>query len=112
MMAVQVLDAEGHCSPPKPQLVDALPMDLIDRAFGRLRKAAANDHELGLAAAYVGVLGEWAEPRKQGVWTAEHRAAGSNARTSEELMRSIGDYFEAHPTWWFDTPRFDPKSSG
>jgi hypothetical protein len=106
MMAVKILDDQGNCSSPGPVWIDALPLKLIERAFGRLSKAGTKDDEIGLVAAYVGRMGRQVEPSKPGTWTAEHRAAGTNPRLSRNLLASIADYFEAHPEWWLETPRF------
>jgi hypothetical protein len=106
-MAVTVLDNEGHVSQPRTEIVDHLPMDLIHRAFGRLQRASSDD-EIGLVAAYVRHRDSLVDPRETGIWTAEHRPARANPRPNDELLNSIAEYFEAKPTWWFDTPRFDP----
>ncbi len=107
MMAVTVLDKQGRVSEPRTELIDCLPADLIDRAFGRLQKAASDD-EVGLVAAHVGHTDSAIGPKRTGIWTASHRPAMPNPKSSDALLRSIAEYFEAEPTWWFDTPRFDP----
>jgi hypothetical protein len=107
MMAVTILDEGGNCTTLEPVWINALPLQLIERAFGRLSKAGANDDEIGLVAAYVGRIGRQVETSKPSTWTPEHRVAGNNPKLNRNLLASIADYFEARPDWWLDTPRFD-----
>ena len=104
----KVLDSFGNLGEPSTEKIDFLPLDLVDRAFGRLQRGCPDDR-LGLAAAYVRNEDHVLAEQHSGTWNAECRPASLNPNFQTDLLDAISAYLQARPNWWFDTPRFDPE---
>lgn len=78
--------------------VDAMPLNLIDRSFGRLK--ANRTHEgLGLIAAYVSI-------GRDGHWEPSGEPALRNKKTSPATLQGINDFYQNSYKQFFDTPKF------
>ena len=105
MMGYQVLDQYGKVGEQFFQRIDTLPIQLINRAYGRLEKACKRA-ELGLTSAFVRYANpEVARRHAKSTWYAEGREAQRSPRASPDLMRAVGRLFATAPEIWFDNPR-------
>lgn len=86
-----------------------MPADLIDRAFGRLRKVCPNNN-FGIVSAYLGSNDTLISQtyHEDGIWLPFCRRAKINDNTSKEIMTRIAAYFEKNSQTFLDNPRFDP----
>lgn len=108
MWAARVLDDDGNLEILPSQTVDWLPIDLMERVFGRL-KATCPDNTFGLAAAYLGSTDdEISNINNNGLWMPNCRAAVYNPSVNEEFLVKVGAFFDRYAFRFFDTPRFDP----
>lgn len=108
MTVFRILDDKGRAEMLPDQNVDWLPVDLMERVFGRLR-AVCPDPMFGFAAAYLGSSDEeLSNIRSNGVWTPNCRAASYNPNTKEDFLLRLGSFFDRNAPRFFDTPRFDP----
>ena len=87
---------------------DMLPSDLMERAYGRLVANSRNkDH--GLGAVY---LEKWSEELGRfdmnGFWFPNCRRAEPNGAVSDELMESVGRYYQRNARTFLATPSRDP----
>lgn len=98
---VTIEDAEtGLCSPMTMIKHDCLPLDLLNRAHGRLKKQCPDD-AIGHFAAYVGGLG---------VTMPEVRAVQKNTNIDKELLDSIYEYYQMHYKKFLKTWKFPPST--
>lgn len=106
----KILNRQGlvEMLPSKP--VDLMPMDLTQRAFGRLSKAGLQAPEVGLISAYLGsshldLIGEGID---YSTWHPACRRASPNSTPSKRLLETVAALFEQRAAQFLDTPRFDP----
>jgi hypothetical protein len=76
-----------------------LPIDLINRSYGRLVKNCP-DPAIGLLAAYVGDGGHW---------FPSGRAAMPNPAISTAVMDAVADHYNMHASSFFETLKYPPE---
>ncbi len=95
----KVLDADtGQIGSLTQMDRDLLPMDLIDRSFGRLVSNCPNN-SIGLVSAYI-------EYERNGHWMPNVRKAIKNTHLPESLMVALARYYERQFSEFFDTPTY------
>jgi hypothetical protein len=90
--------ASGLCAEPREFYADMLPVDLLARAFGRLKKNR-HDKRVGIVAAYMG---------GRGLWYPEASRCRANPAADKALLDGIGAYFARNVDRFLDNPRYDP----
>lgn len=106
LQRVRVIDKMGTAERLAPVRIDTMPMNLIQRAFGRLESREAWP-ELGLAAAYVFSGAFCSQGRTGTSWQPLARAAARN-EMNLSLLSAVAKYFDANASSFLDNPRFDP----
>lgn len=108
MGIARILDDQGGAEILPDQNVDWLPIDLMERVFGRLCSTCP-DPLFGFAAAYLGSSDEeLSNIRDTGVWVPNCRAATYNPSSRRDFLLRLGAFFDRYALRFFDTPRFDP----
>lgn len=107
MSAVEVLDQEGRTTSPFDVTMDMLPVDLIDRAFGRL-EANCPDAGTGLVSAYLDrdEFVEEERARSMRLWMPRTRPAAVNPRPDAQLLARVSACYEANADAFFPIPRY------
>lgn len=109
MGMARILDDEGNVEILPTQNFDWLPIDLMERVFGRL-KATCPDTIFGFSAAYLGSTDdELSNIKNNGLWMPNCKAAAYNPNTDQEFLLKLGAFFDRYALRFFDTPRFDPE---
>ncbi len=104
----RIVDESGLVETLPPKQIDLMPMDLMQRAIGRMEQRACNS-KLGLIAAYLGSTSdELFGIDSKAVWFTEHRKALPNRLPSLTLIKNIVKLFEERPSCFLDNPRYDP----
>lgn len=106
---VRVVDEQGRAETLPDQRIDWLPIDLVGRAFGRL-KATSPFEEIGLVSTFIGnksadITGE---NNRSHMWLPECRRALRNPYINKSLLKNVADLFETRPECFLDNPRYDP----
>lgn len=110
VMIGKIIDDRGLVEMLPSEPVDLMPMDLTQRAFGRLSKAALQAPEIGLIAAYIGSshLDLTDERAGYSTWHPKCRRATPNPAPNRRLLEKVASLFEQRASLFFDNPRFDP----
>jgi len=99
LLSARVADSvTGRLDNLKEIKIDAMPLNLIHRSFGRLRANRTHD-SLGLLAAYISM-------ESGGHWTPTGEPALKNKKTSHVALQSITDYYELNYRQFIDTPKY------
>lgn len=100
----RIIDETGRAEMLEPIMTDTLPIDLMQRSFGRLNKLV-NDYTVGLVAAYVegpdrtSFLGP-------GYWFPDTREATFNEKADGCTLERIAAFFDVHYEVFLDNPRW------
>ena len=98
-MVTTVLNAEtGTIDTLKKINMDMLPIDLINRSFGRL-KANCENESLGLLAAYI-------SRDSESLWLPSGRAATKNPQFSQSTVAAIKEFYNSNFQHFLDTPKY------
>lgn len=108
MNVARVLDSDGRVEFLPSILADWLPIDLMNRSFGRLVKATSEQTRIGLVAAYLGSDDDEIAKRAKPMWFPATRKAQLNPDTQRSLLTSVADLFTRAPQLFLDNPRYDP----
>jgi len=107
---VEILDSFGRVKQMPDIEADLMPVDLINRSYGRLL-SNSQDSTLGLAAAYVGAwdrFGDELRPSSH-LWIPSCRQALRHSPILDlQFLNRVGDYFDANTKRFLNTPRHDP----
>ena len=101
----RVLDKEGRAELLDNRRIDLMPVDLIVRTFGRLRRNCTSP-ELGLVSAYLDF--NLIQTLEHSVWHPECQAASLNPKTSTSTLEAIAEFYHANALSFLDNPRYDP----
>lgn len=106
----RVIDRQGRVEILPSKAVDWMPIDLMQRSFGRLEAAIPTDSGIGLVAAYLGSRDEHitGRGRSNSLWLPIVRRADRNPELDRKLLNRIADVFFADANCFLDTPRYDP----
>jgi hypothetical protein len=102
----RVIDKKGTAERLSPIRIDTMPMNLINRAFGRL-ESRQTWPELGLAAAYVFSGAFCPQGRAATSWQPLASPATRN-EMNLSLLSAVAEYFHENASSFLDNPRFDP----
>ena len=78
---------------------DLMPVDLMERAYGRLNTNCPNDN-LGLLASYLELK------ETKGKWFPEGRSSNFNAKSSKDTLDKIADFYYRHFELFMDTSKW------
>lgn len=103
----RIIGDDGAAEMLDPIQTDCLPIDLMERSFGRILKQSP-DADLGLVAAYIQTPDQL---RRGGLdfWHPDTRHANFNPKTRQETLQRIADFFESYPEHFLDNPRHSPS---
>lgn len=100
VMMLRVIDADsGEAESLGNERKDMMPVDLMERTYGRLHKNCPND-TIGLLASYL----ELEEPK--GKWFPTGRSANSNPKSSIKTFDNIAKFYYENFQSFMDTPRW------
>ncbi|TRB07473.1 hypothetical protein EXN61_10230 [Agrobacterium tumefaciens] len=108
MGIAEILDEFGNCRMLPEMNVDWMPIDLMERAMGKM-KSARSSKNLGLAAAFLASREEDLNGAGlRGTWYPNVEPASVNDFVQRSTLEKIVSLFHENPTAFMDIPRYDP----
>lgn len=95
----------GELSDIKEIDVDMLPVDLINRAYGRLSKATNDSPELGFGVCYLGSNDRELINDRARIFMPKCKSLSYNTNVSSELQVSVAEYFNSNYSEFINIPR-------
>lgn len=101
----KVTGSEGKIELLENQFVDKMPIHLLERNFGKLKKIMDPKSNIGAACVYLGSEDDDLTGKSGSIYMPYTQAASKNPKMSRLTILALRDYFEKIPEKFINLPR-------